>query len=512
MWQIKRFATPLSNGQRQQVKRSWSTFNNAYVVPGTKIASYNLVTVWTPTENSLDWWSKQVVVDASFPTAWDGEAFFDDLGADFPEVVDRFVKGDDMLENMVTAKAIIAGSPVETGTPLSMLDATRTRDIALARVRDLVSDTYRIDTAIVSTGSAQPPPLSLLRPDAAGHRMTYIDDGRWHIESLVPRSDESARDDPITIGMKVEAQPGTPKADELQAWREWGVPLRGFPARVRQRGGPFGSDEWHDSSISMTPQLPDDPHELPDLVITDTEATHRVRFLVREKSHGTEGGGTRVVATTRSGIVRLEIRMGSSIAEGTTELSLDNATSRSPLQVASELRALQSIASSSGFQILVGDDEAILAGGTNLVPPPFAPRLLELATALTTLQRHTSQKLVMPDIDHVTVGQAADLVAYAGAYNREGIRSTWSKVTFTLTDPAGFAKVWDTHSDGYLVEEFRPELACGIERIEMDTPLVRTIRMPPMPPGLASMPPGSDVDFRPGDDDSVTIGIVVDDT
>ncbi len=54
VWQIKKFTTPLTNSQKQQVKKSWKRFWETHVAPGKKtIALYHLATPWTPTNAAL---------------------------------------------------------------------------------------------------------------------------------------------------------------------------------------------------------------------------------------------------------------------------------------------------------------------------------------------------------------------------------------------------------------------------------------------------------------------------
>lgn len=58
VWQIKKFTTPLTDGQKGQVKRSWKRFWDTHVAGGTKISQYFLATPWTPTDKCQKWFKR----------------------------------------------------------------------------------------------------------------------------------------------------------------------------------------------------------------------------------------------------------------------------------------------------------------------------------------------------------------------------------------------------------------------------------------------------------------------
>lgn len=543
VWQIKRFSTPLIGGQRKQVKQSWSTFFNAHPAQGTPIHSYTLVTVWTPTEPAREWWNSKVVSGATFPVFWDGDLFFNSLDSQFPHVTERFLKPD-FLESSLMAKSVLAASPIEGTDGLTILDAARRRDLALASVREMVSDHYRIDTAIITTGSKTKLPLDQLNPAGVQHRVTAMEGGRWHIESAVPRGRQSLEDDPITLDVQFRVESGSAEAEMLDQWDMWGAPLENVPAVVRHSGGPFSNPGGNEGLISFVHvrETVDVPGRMPDIVLCDPAGAHRVRFNIEERTQGRVGGGRRLVAVSRSGLLRLELRLGSTEAPDGWTLGLNDAAGLDPRRVRSELAALDRLsvpipetvdpahrASAGGtpgtsaqadaefkFEVrLVLDDDdpelsvqELLATATQLSAPPIATWLLQIAEALTVLDPFSSETFAMPDIGKVTADQLNDLIWHAGIYAGESETITWEKVTFTVADGPSLATAWQANADGYLVETTCPQLALGEEVLTLDWPYARTVRMPPLPLGLAEAAPGAEIAFYPGADNSMTIGLV----
>lgn len=534
VWQIKRFSTPLDSSQRKQVKQSWLRFCATYPAKGVAIHSYTLVTVWTPTEPALESWRTKIVAGAKFPVTWDGELFFDSLDADFPQVAERFLKPD-FVESALLAKATLAGSSIESADGFTMLEAARRRDAALAKVRDLVSDHYRIDTAIITTGSNAVLPLGQLNPAGVEHRMTAMEGGRWQVESAVPRSAQALVDDPVTLDVQFRVEPGSVAEEQLNQWNAWGVPIEGVPATVRRTGGPFSTSGDSDGLLSFV-SLPvgnQNPATIPDLVLCDPAGAHRVRFHIDEATQGRVGGGRRLVGTSRSGLLRLELRLASTVAPEGWTLELQNSAGLDPRRVRTELTALDALSTAgaaqdidsqvnahpgSGFELrlVLDDDEPDLAVqetfavGTQLAAPPVAKWLLEIAEALVVLDSFSSERLAMPDVREVTEDQLSDLIWHAGIYGGNPETTTWEKVTFTIADGPALAAAWRANSEGYLVETTCPQLELGSEVITIDQPYARTLRMPPLPPTLADAEPGSDVTFYPGADNTMAIGLVVD--
>lgn len=516
VWQIKRFTAPVTSDQQRQIRRSWKRFWETNVQQGVRVASYALATPWTPTEGKRHWFLDEVCVDTPFDVDWEGEAFFNLLAADYPATADRFFKGHDMLENMVNAKAILASSPVETSDSRSMLDAIRAREAALRKIKDMVSDNYEIDTSIrrVRQGAEEIP---LPPPGEQGlhHRYTRIDATRWQVESVVPKNVQSTEIEPLSLKLRFLVEPGSPEAAAVEQWRLWGVPCTDIPAETQQVGGPF-ADEHPVAGLISFGCVPV-PQDAPRLMLTATRgdggALSPLSFVVREITRGVEGDGLRVVASSRSHVVEVEARFGSSSAENEFVLRLNPVEGQEPSLVAADLRALGAIELTDNFECVV-EGGAVVGAGTGLTPPPIASVVAQIAVDLTRLQPHTTERFLMPDVSRTTERQVDNLRWLANVYNGGAIYETWERLVFTLADPSFLTDQSLLNGRGALVMTEEPEILLGRATYVVTRTLAHQYLTPMLTLGMdrATLTAGDELELVPGDDNRLVHAAVVDDT
>lgn len=188
------------------------------------ISHYYLVTPWTPTPESQQWFADEVVSNAEFPCQWDGGAFLDGLSAVYPATFDRFFRGPNVLDNMILAKATLASSPVEAGGPATMLEAVRRRESALRDIRDLASDSYFVNSGTISSADDKFP-LPAAGDPSVFYRYEALENNRFHVESIVPRNSQVAETDPISFELEFLVAEDTPAALKIDDWRAWGGSL-----------------------------------------------------------------------------------------------------------------------------------------------------------------------------------------------------------------------------------------------------------------------------------------------
>jgi hypothetical protein len=71
VWQVKGFTAALKPGQWQQIKDSWDRFVHEHVDTGEQIASYSLVTPWTPSMKRQREYA-ELTESRDFPCYWNG--------------------------------------------------------------------------------------------------------------------------------------------------------------------------------------------------------------------------------------------------------------------------------------------------------------------------------------------------------------------------------------------------------------------------------------------------------
>lgn len=513
VWQIKKFTTPLTNSQKQQVKKSWKRFWDTHVAPGKKtIAHYYLSTPWTPTDTMQEWFKAEVVADASFRCQWDGAAFFDGLSADYPATFDRFFKGPDVLDNLILAKATLAGLPIEAGNPVSMLEAARRREGAVRDIRDLASDTYLINSGTASTNDGS---LPLPSPNDAGVFFRYesLGDNRFHVESVVPKTAQSTELDPIWLEFSFLVESGSEEAQKVQDWHAWGIPFSDVPAETRQVGGPLHEESPSSGLISFV--LPPNPPTYPDMELLATAPDSQLRghLLLRteEVTRGVSGGGLRIVAASPSGVFRLEIRIGSKLQPDDTQMTFAPPVGKQPRQVRDDLTLLNSIELADTFELSVYGGP-VLVKGTGLSGASLAEVILPIATGLAELQASSINVFMMPDVSEVTVSQLEHFERLVDIYRGNAFTTTWSRLVLTLNEGGEFDPA--PLEQGHLlcmVEQ--PTFRLGSREYQVTKRLVRTYTSPTLSADIdpSTLNSGDEIELEPRDDDRLVVAMIVDD-
>jgi hypothetical protein len=513
VWQIKKFTTPLTPSQKQQVKKSWKRFWDTHVAPGKKtIAHYYLATPWTPTDAMQEWFKTEVVAEASFRCQWDGAAFFDGLSADYPATFDRFFKGPDVLDNLVLAKATLAGLPIEAGSTVSMLEAARRREGAVRDIRDLASDTYFINSGTVSTNDGS---LPLPSPNDAGVFFRYesLGNNRFHVESVVAKTAQSTELDPIRLELSFQVESGSEEAQKVQDWQAWGIPFSDVPVETRQVGGPLHEESPSSGLISFV--LPPNPHSYPDMELRATapDGPLQGRLLLRteEVTRGATGGGLRMVAVSPSGVFRLEVRLGSELQPDDSQMTLVLPVGKEPGQVRDDLTILNSIEPADTFELSV-DGGAVLAKGTGLSGASLAEVILPIAAGLAELQGSSINAFMMPDVSEVTVAQLEHFERLVDIYRGNAFTTKWSRLVLTLNEGGEFDPA--PLEQGYFLRMVeQPTFRLGSREYQVTKRLARTYTNPTLSADIdpSALIGDDEIELEPGDDDRLVVAMLVDD-
>lgn len=427
LWQIKSFTTAPTSSQWGQIRKSWGRFLERYNQSGGPgIAHYHLVTAWTPTEERLTAFAL-MTEGSAFATDWLGEAYIAGLADRSPETMARATKGEDYLETLVLQKAVLASSPVELGARGSLLDAIEIREGALNDIRDMVSDHYRIDhaTRTVPPGGLMPiPPV-----DQPGlmHRMTLIEEGRWSVDTVVPRSESSLALDPIQVQVELDIPPGSGDLEHARAWSEWGIAPPELRARIKTDGGPFAHD-WMDGYLSIL----NTPYQGPTAFLRCTNGQGSSRFLlpltVTARTVGVGTGWHRLELQTGEGVLRIEVRMITSSEPPRITFSLGDVEGRRPASVRREIEALLLTEASDRLSIELGPDESMFAVVNVNLPNVLREGYLGIAEALSILQAAARTELLMPAVLEATPNQVERLRGLAKIYEGEYRSATWEEM------------------------------------------------------------------------------------
>lgn len=518
VWQIKGFTTALTNSQFRQVKSSWERFVAAHVTPGEQqIAQYHLVTPWTPTEERVQEFD-DLTNDATFPRHWDGEAFIAGLADRYPETMQRFVYGEGVLEQFINQKAMIAGSPVERGQALTMLEAIETRQDALDALRDLVDDNYRIEHSIRSVTSDRRLPLPREDDQAIFHRMTYLGDSRWRQASVVPRTPNAVDIDPIALNFEFLATPGTPEHDAVIAWSEWGIPLTDARVRAQTVGGPFADEEPIESTLSFVEvQRRDSPALYLRIVTSGGRSRFRLALRIVAHTVGQDTGWVRLVLDTPEHALSFEIRMKT---EGEAEVTatMGDVDGRNPESVRDEIDTLFSIVADDTISIETGSGQPLVRATGAMLPTAMEALLQPVADCLAQLQGYAASDFVMPAVAEITDGQFRYLSLLTSIYGGTAHHWSWTEVTIEVPEESAAAEkivamANEARAGNHtLVKVEAPSFVLGNRTYSVDHPLASTAHSIALEVGIepSSLHPGDAFRLVPGPDDQVTTAKIVD--
>lgn len=426
VWQVKKFTSPLSAGQWAQVKKSWKRFNREHGSNGDKVAKYYLVTPWTPTDERLADF-RELTDEADFPTQWDGEAFITGLADQFPGTIERFLYGPAALERFIMAKSVLASSPVERSDDITMLEATESRYSSLDELRATMSDNYRIERGQVTMANEYDSPLPSPGSSAVFHRMTYLGDGRWTTEAVVPKTADALNVEPITLEVTYLDPEGTPEYQAVRDWFEWGTPFKDVRARTIQRGGPLGDEESEEATLSFSAVS---SKTYPGLLVRVTKPDESVRMVqplrTVEVTHGVSTGWIRLLAETPNKVLSFDFRLKLDEAPK-VDVTLGNVEGLDPANVKRELDNFLAIEETDTFVIELDTGVPMLRGTGMRLPTGMSGAFRPVAAGLMTLQANTSQQLTMPNVWEIETGQFENFLAYVSIYEGKPKQWEWSE-------------------------------------------------------------------------------------
>ncbi|WP_433718203.1 hypothetical protein [Microbacterium laevaniformans] len=518
VWQVKGFTTALTNSQFRQVKSSWERFVAEHVTSGEqRVARYHLVTPWTPTEERIQEFD-ELTTEATFPRQWDGEAFVAGLADRFPETMQRFVYGEGVLEQFINKKAMIAGSPVERGEALTILEAIETRQDALDALRDLVDDNYRIEHGTRFATDDRELPLPREDDPAVLHRMTYLGDSRWRQTSVVPRTPDALDINPITFNFEFLATPGTPEHDAVVAWSEWGIPFTDARVRAQTVGGPFADEEPVESTLSFVEVERSDGPSL--YLRSVTSSGHsRFRLALRIVAHtvGQDTGWVRLVLETPEHALSFEMRMKPE-GEADVTATMGDVDGRNPESVRDEIDTLFSIGADDTISIETGSGQPLVRATSAMLPTAMEAIQRPVADCLVQLQEYAASDFVMPAVAELTDGQFCYLSLLASIYGGTAHHWSWTEVTFQVPEEPAKAEqivtmAIEAQAGGHtLVKVEAPSFVLGNRTYSLDHPLASTAHSIALETGIepSSLQSGDTFRLVPGPDDQATTAKIVD--
>lgn len=509
VWQVKNFASAVTNDQMRQIVDSVRTLARDVEQGHLALYEYFLVTPWTPTERRVREFAEASKA-LGCPATWHGAAYVRNLIASHPEIYDRAVHGDMQLDRYVNERALLAAtSPGAPGTP-GLSEAIVIRQRALKELETLTAGDYAVHTSHFTLRDGTDPSEIMTRLTGVAHRAEVLPGGILEVQSAVPTGDNA---EPITIQFTVD-RALVKDNEELADFLHWGVPPQaGMPVGVRITSGPFADQDVAQAVARMTP-LTSPARTFPLLIWTGIEgdsADAMLELAVREVSSGMLGGGRRVVADSPSGMVTVELRMGSSEVGDSSSVALALAGGQPVCQAAEELGVLKTLSVEPSALEVEG---MVLAKTARVAAPGALDAMRRLANSLCALSRHATEPFVMPEMTDLTEDDIREVEKYAAVAAGESLSEPWDVFEMTVRDAEQAQAFLSELSARSLVVTSTMGFALGGREYKLPYVLTKTVVgcQQPTAEELAAIRPGMKLKVRGEENAMVHWGVVVDDT
>ncbi|MEU8309831.1 hypothetical protein AB0C84_40300 [Actinomadura sp. NPDC048955] len=510
VYQVKRYAGKLTAKQANDIERSWRTFvdKTLRVLP---VRSWTLVMPWEPTHERLEWLA-ELTAGHGIRVEWMGGRILDGMAARRPSLVEYFFgDGGERLQRLMTA-ALHAGTEVpaqKAGDDL--LAAVIGRHQALTAALNELDPFYRYEVE-VRTGKVsdqpwdadtQSDPMIVLVQYQQLDAVTYL------VMRLIALSAESTRLRPIVMSSELTATPGTPQAQALADFREFGAPLQAMPARITDVTGPPGITALPgEGRISIWPRP---VQNMPDLEVRalapDGSIPQTLDMVEVENGRATAGPGVWIAAQDQGGAFRLELRLNGSDRD-TLDITPMHLAGRAPAEVLPAMRLLASLEDGNALVLAVrGGGKPIGPVWQDLKSPLTSQAKVHVQAleSLQTIQAHTYERIEVP---HLPAGPSfaqwwGRTLDIARILNGEQLTGTWTR----LPVPRNLLPA----DDEFAVTMTLP-LLIDINgrkiRLDMDQYVIRKSARVQDSSAAGTAPRGDTITLIPGSDPAMTVTAV----
>lgn len=421
VYQIKKFYEALDSDQKRQVLHSFARFQAEVASTGMSVKRWTVLMPWDPTREQRAWFHEKTDNEV-FPTWWDGLTRLDTLASDHPAVADYFVgNGQEHIRELID-RAMRIGDSLPSIVPGRSLPSAAFAKVAEIEALLQAADPfyrYTLTMELVpdfSQGSA----VLAQAPGIAYAKYHVIDSDRCVVIRAFYRTEGLAQLRPIRAHFKLTPESGTPEADTVREFWNYGTSMEGVPGSVIVVDDPTGLAEEGPGLLSYF--TPADP-SLPDLEVRlldpEGRVLHRIPLVGPARSAGQVEGGHSLTAQDCAGVFTMVIK-----GDFTTgryrygfKFALNELSGKTPYPLLSSLRFIRDLR--PGNSTVLGIQGAGELGhrvampeGDNAITQRAAD-LLEFARALLSLQQYTSTRVVFPSFADLTKEQLQRIATVA---------------------------------------------------------------------------------------------------
>lgn len=403
VYQVKRYAENLTNSQKRKIVGSLRQAVKTAEAEKWTISSWWLVLPLNPTPSNLAWFNQQTK-DLPFDAHWVGLNRVEFLAAKYPQVIDYYLRdGRERLQEQTDRlTAIVAGRiGRQSGEPLQPFDTVGDLH-GIYKAMNEYDPHYRYEFSMTSE-----PPSQESAPKAPGlvGVTCYGSSDGWVNISIFARSLAATEKRPIAGEFELHLPDDGPYRQEFQKFIDYGTPvtLPAGSAKVKlDLPGGLGGD-LSDVAVSLGAsteftRVSNERELIFAMLSPERESLAEIELSLDEATVG-QRGGYRTVWKDEPGFISIEIlAMEHPDLTANVSITVDVAGKR-PGEVVASLEFLANMHSSNmiGLAQAFGPREFTI-GTINEERPKDLDfvRWAKIARALTSIQEHTSTRLLFP--------------------------------------------------------------------------------------------------------------------
>jgi len=424
IYQVKRF-TALDSSRKRQVKKSWQRMLECLDDEDITISHWYLVMPFDPTFENLRWFQHEFS-SPGIEASWLGLTCFDSWAAKMPEVIDYYLEnGSAEIMRQVRDFLTAAQSP-----DLTNPDKLREQLHAIESMLDSHDPHYAYSIHLYSKFEASAPPV-VLRTGLVATMQERFRDGSWLVVDVIAKHAAATELAPMKSTIKFLPQDDA-ENEELQNFYDYGTPLNGIHAKVKDYAFPFCLPAESEGLVS-TFDVEQPHHEIKVKLRTDTGCVLSLRES--RSSHGKKG--IHWQGADSEGVLSLSMNLGSEASTCHLSYDLSAAKGRSVGSLKRVFAILADFGAGAKMELSINDMPIGRFSTSDSREGLVA--YTELFDVLNTIDSVSEEDVVFPDVSRITNGQFKCWSDIAKLYRAGSRVRTWAKLSIEEVDPISLA-------------------------------------------------------------------------
>ena len=504
VYQIKKFATNLTDNQKGQIARSFKRVLIGLVRKNIPLGDWYLVMPLNPTLENLEWFQDlpKHAIDDLFSDeetaltehernkittwrnspdriiAWKGLDYCEALASRYWFVPDYYLHGgSERLRAAVSDVARILQRDLEM---TSASDST-----SVLTPAEVTEHLHRLQSALDGDPhfrygiALEPEPLPLLAVPGliAATQKTGVD-GSTITFKIYARHAEALTQRPIPISLRIEFQEGSDEERAFEEWRKFGKPLS-LDKAVIDADLPGGLGGMMAGAASITQSNPEEFELRYRIVASSGEVLAEISLEV-SLTRGMDNTGAWSRGTDRSGFLTLETLVDTSdatVADTSDSsvqmsMSLGDLAGQEPTAVLPAVKFAANFVRPANLMVAPKYGPFHRAGEVPNAEAPYPMFVYRYVRALAIIQTRTPMPLTVPDLETVEKSEVQDAIRAAALIEGKTLIREWNELRIELEPKEGLNVAEHDH---YKLEVPRPltinvggqELALGSVELVM---------------------------------------------